>query len=141
VVRLCMFPQFNNLFPSLSLRANIAIGATLSKPEQENRLHELCKCIPEMCTVLHSLPHAVSGGQRQFAAVFRAFMHSPTLLVLDEPMAGISVERAGPLYGLLMRHLPTESALLYTDHHRSIAQTLAIRSCTLINGKLTWDVA
>ena len=130
-------PQFRNLFPSLSLRANIFIGSSLETREKRSRLLQVCTVFPEIVPLLDASPRAVSGGLRQITAVLRTLMHCPRLLVLDEPMAGISDAAIPALCNLLLQFGSEGSAILYTDHHQSVANELANRCFTMVGGILS----
>jgi branched-chain amino acid transport system ATP-binding protein len=130
-------PQFHNLFPSLTLRANILIGSSLEERDKASRLRMFCDAFPEIARLLDANPRIVSGGLRQITAVFRALMHRPRLLVLDEPMAGISTAVIPALCDLLLQFDPENSALIYTDHHQAVGKGIANRCFVMVGGALS----
>jgi urea transport system ATP-binding protein len=129
---LFFLPQHRNLFPSLTLRENIFLGAALSNAQCRTIVDEASSALPELATALDQMPASASGGQRQLAAALRLLAHTPTVAVLDEPTAGLSGTVAPVLLSLLLSKLSPTAALLVTDQHTALFTSIATRRLRLV---------
>lgn len=85
-----MVPQIANVFPEMSVRENLEIGAILERDQFDARAEKIFATLPQLKQMLRKRAATLSGGQRQMLAVGRALMSDPRVLILDEPSAGLA---------------------------------------------------
>jgi ABC-2 type transport system ATP-binding protein len=88
--RIGYMPQDSILYPTLTLRQNIAFAGSLygMRKGRKERIQSLLEFL-ELSDVADRLPTNASGGERRRAALAATFVHSPELIFLDEPTAGL----------------------------------------------------
>ena len=83
-------PQTNNVFPSLTIEENLQMGVYLAPKTFDERFDFVTDLFPVLGDRRKQRAGSLSGGERQMVAMGRALMMNPSVILLDEPSAGLS---------------------------------------------------
>ena len=128
-------PQTDNVFPSLSIRENLEMGAYQRSRGVAERVDEVLELFPELNERTREQAARLSGGQRQALAIARALMLDPKVLLLDEPTAALSPVRRQEIFGRLMAIRESGVALLMVEQNAREALAISDRAYVLVDGR------
>lgn len=127
------------LWPHLTVRQQLAFvlgSAGVIRRQWPQRMHETLALV-RIDPLADRYPHQLSGGEQQRAALARALITQPRLLLLDEPFSSLDPElRVALRAELLELQRSLHMTTIYVTHHRDDAQALADRIVTMRDGRI-----
>ncbi len=130
----CYMPQTENVFPSLTTHENLEMGAFIRQDGFSSRLDEVYGLFPDLFSKRNARAGSLSGGQRQMLALARALMLDPTLLLLDEPSAGLSPKLVDNIMGKILEINHSGVSILMVEQRAREALKLSTRGYILAMG-------
>ncbi len=128
-------PQTSNIFTSLTVEENLEMGAFLRHDDISETMEQVYGLFPILREKRHQAAGELSGGQRQQVAVGRALMTQPTLLMLDEPTAGVSPIVMDELFDRIIEVARTGISILMVEQNARQALAIADKGYVLVQGR------
>jgi branched-chain amino acid transport system ATP-binding protein len=133
-----LVPQGRRVFPSLTVRENLAVAAR-SVPGQAWDLAAVLKTFPRLADRLGQTAGSLSGGEQQMLAIGRALMTNPRVLLLDEPSEGLAPAIVHEVGRILARLRASGLSILLVEQNTKLALGLADEVVTLNSGRVAYD--
>jgi len=128
-------PQTKNVFTGLTVQENLEMGAHLRTDDFKKVIEEVFSLFPILKEKRKQLAGELSGGQRQQVALGRALMIKPSVLMLDEPTAGVSPIVMDELFDHILKVKATNVAILMVEQNAKQALNISDRGYVLVTGK------
>ena len=128
-------PQTKNVFAGLSVEENLEMGAFLRDKNFNKIINEIYELFPILKEKKSQLVGELSGGQRQQVALGRALMIKPSVLMLDEPTAGVSPIVMDELFDHIVKVKRTDVAILMVEQNAKQALNISDRGYVLVTGE------
>lgn len=135
---LAYVPQTDNIFRTLTIAQNLAL-VLRRLPDRAARLRELLDTFPPLAEKLEDRAGALSGGQRQMLAVAMALATRPTVMLMDEPSAGLSPKIAAEVLDLTRSLTATGVSILLVEQNVKQALRVADHCYILAEGRNRLD--
>ena len=128
-------PQTRNVFAELTVRENLEIGGFLTEGSLESKIESIYNLFPILNEKKSQVVGQLSGGQRQQVALGRALMSDPTVLMLDEPTAGVSPIVMDELFEHIIKVKKTNVAVIMVEQNAKQALSISDRGYVLVTGQ------
>jgi len=128
-------PQTKNVFAGMTVEENLEMGAFLVLEDYKSIIEEIYSLFPILKEKRNQLVGELSGGQRQQVALGRALMIRPSVLMLDEPTAGVSPIVMDELFDHIVKVKRTNVAILMVEQNAKQALNISDRGYVLVTGE------
>jgi putative ABC transport system ATP-binding protein len=132
-----VFQSFN-LIPTMTARRNVELPLLFAGASPAERVARAAAAL-EAVGLAHRLDHTpteLSGGEQQRVAVARAVVNEPAIMLADEPTGNLDTRTGGEILDLIRQMNAEGRTFLVTTHDRSIAESIADRIITIVDGSI-----
>ncbi|MEI6113610.1 MAG: ABC transporter ATP-binding protein [Burkholderiales bacterium] len=136
---LTMIPEGRQLFPHISVRDNLLMGAykPSARATYKRRIEEVLEIFPLVRERLDQFAGSLSGGEQQMVAIARGLMSNPDLLMFDEPSLGLSPLLVSQVFGVIDQIVNIGTTVLIVEQNIVHTLRIADRGYVLENGEIT----
>lgn len=128
-------PQVANVFTSLTVQENLEMGGTTNRGRVRERLDDMYSVFPRLGERRRQRAGTMSGGERQMLAMARALMSEPTVLLLDEPSAGLAPRAVGEVFDTCREINEAGVTIVMIEQNARRALAIADRGYVLESGQ------
>ena len=138
---LAQVPEGRQLFASLSVEDNLRLGAILKRARARaaDSLDQVFALFPRLAERRRQLAGTLSGGEQQMAAIGRALMASPRLIMLDEPSLGLAPQMVETMFEVVAALNRQGLSILLVEQNVAESLELATRGYVLENGEVVLE--
>ena len=134
-----MVPEGRQLFPHLSVRDNLLMGAykRSARAMANQRMDEVLQIFPRVKERIEQMAGSLSGGEQQMVAIARGLMSNPALLMFDEPSLGLSPLLMSQVFDVIDQIVELGRTVLIVEQNIVHTLKIADRGYVLENGEIT----
>jgi branched-chain amino acid transport system ATP-binding protein len=132
---LAFVPQTKNVFTSMTVQENLEMGGFLRNDDITHTIQEVYDLFPILYEKRKQNAGELSGGQRQQVAFGRAMMTRPTVMLLDEPTAGVSPIVMDEIFSNILDLKNSGRAVLMVEQNAQQALNIADKGFVLVSGR------
>ena len=132
---LAFVPQTKNVFTSMTVQENLEMGGFLRNDDITHTIQEVYDLFPILYEKRKQNAGELSGGQRQQVAFGRAMMTRPTVMLLDEPTAGVSPIVMDEIFSNILDLKNSGRAVLMVEQNAQQALNIADKGFVLVAGR------
>ncbi|MBW2592106.1 MAG: ABC transporter ATP-binding protein [Deltaproteobacteria bacterium] len=137
---ICQVPEGRRIFPYLSVRENLDMGAFLrnDKENLKNDIDYVYDLFPILAQRRHQAGGTLSGGEQQMLAISRALMAKPILLLLDEPSLGLAPLVVKQIFEIIKKvNIENKTTIFLVEQNANLALKVSHRGYVMENGRIT----
>jgi ABC-type branched-subunit amino acid transport system ATPase component len=128
-------PQVANVFTTMTVQENLEMGGIVTRKAARRRMEEMFRLFPRLSERRRQRAGTMSGGERQMLAMARALMTEPTVLLLDEPSAGLAPQIVGEVFETCQEINRAGVTILMIEQNARRALSIADRGYVLESGQ------
>jgi len=136
---MCYVPQEDNIFPSLTVRENLEMGAFTRSDGFKEYVQDVFRIFPTLKEKRRQKTATLSGGQQQMVAIGLALMMDPSVLLLDEPTAGLAPNLANMILKKAKEINESGVSILMVEQNAKEALSMSDRGYVLAMGKKQYE--
>lgn len=138
---LVQVPQGRFVWPGMSVRDNLLLGGVTQPKSELNALIENAfEIFPTLARKQHMRAGQLSGGEQQMVAIGRALMARPSMLMLDEPSAGLAPRAVDDMIAVIQRLHKSGLGILLVEQNVGVAGALVETALILSNGMIGVEI-
>lgn len=135
-----LVPEGRKIFPKLTVRSNLEMGAYTRKGAIEHSIEEIFTYFPRLKEHMNQLAGTLSGGEQQMLAIGRGLMAEPKLLMLDEPSMGLAPVIVEEMFTIINRiHKERRLPILLVEQNAYMALETCDYCYVIENGEIVLE--